>query len=77
MINLVETLRQNVKLLKEGEDQKKKTYLALCISPTIAELDLEKLNSIKDLELQVPMLYKLSLSLAYTIGVLLANILQP
>jgi hypothetical protein len=53
---MVKTLRQNVKLLKEGEDQKKKTYLALCISPTIAELDLEKLNSIKDLELQVPML---------------------
>lgn len=41
-----------MKLLKEGEDQKKKTYLALCISPTIQTLDLEKLSSIKDLELQ-------------------------
>ena len=41
-----------MKLLKEGEDQKRKTYLALCISPTIPNLDLDKLSSMKEVEVQ-------------------------
>lgn len=38
--------------MKDGEDSKRKTYLALCISPTIANLDLDKLSSMKNVEVQ-------------------------
>ena len=45
--------RSEIKLLKDGEDQKTKTYTALCITPEPIELeDLKtKLEAIKDLEL--------------------------
>jgi tRNA pseudouridine synthase 10 len=44
-----------VKLLKDGEDQKRKTYMALCIAPSrpfVSIKDLEKLSEMKNLELQ-------------------------
>ena len=41
-----------MKILKDGEDQKKKSYLALCISPTLECPDLQNLNAIKNVELQ-------------------------
>jgi tRNA pseudouridine synthase 10 len=44
-----------VKLLKDGEDQKRKTYMALCIAPSrpfVSTKDLKKLSGMKNLELQ-------------------------
>jgi tRNA pseudouridine synthase 10 len=44
-----------VKLLKDGEDQKHKTYKALCIAPSrpfVSKKDLKKLSEMKNLELQ-------------------------
>lgn len=46
--------RDNVKLIKEGEDQKRKTYIALCIAPTpphVSNEDLQELSKIKNLKL--------------------------
>ena len=47
--------RKIVKQLKDGEDQKRKTYLALCIAPTKPYVSTEaliKLSQTKNLELQ-------------------------
>ena len=46
--------RAEIKLLKDGEDQKTKTYTALCITPQPIKLEVlrAKLESIKDLELE-------------------------
>lgn len=42
-----------MKALKEGEDQKTKTYNALCICPSAVDVDaiMSKCNSLKELEL--------------------------
>ena len=47
------TQRASINALKEGEDQKKKTYKALCALPKTQEIEevKAKLESIKDLEL--------------------------
>ncbi len=44
-----------MKLFKDEEDQKQKTYMALCIAPSwpfVSTKDLEKLSDMKNLELQ-------------------------